>query len=191
MSERRVVYEQSVEALFVRALRSKMPEACFRELREAGLDLSRPLKPQYTEAEYEHHIRIARRHLYPRHEDPEAYRLMGRLFIQGYLETTIGSALKVLLRLLGPDRNLSRMPGYFEAGTSYVHASGERHGPGDWTLRVSAVAGFPTFTQGSLEETMKLSGASDATVEYEVDPDRSVRYRIRWGQGQKQTARAG
>ncbi|HEY8206207.1 MAG TPA: DUF2378 family protein [Myxococcaceae bacterium] len=175
-----MVYDHSVEALFARALRSRMPEACVRELREAGLDLSKPLRPQYPEAEYELHIRIARRHLFPDLADPEAYRSMGRLFVSGYLETTIGAALKVLLRMLGPERNLARMPGYFEAGTSYVRASGERHGPGDWTLRVSDVAGFPTFTQGSLEETLRLSGARDASVEIERQPDNSVRYRIRW-----------
>lgn len=185
-----MVYAHSVEALFARALRSRMPEACVRELREAGLDLSKPLRPQYPEAEYELHIRIARRHLFPDLADPEAYRRMGRLFVSGYLETTIGAALKVLLRMLGPERNLARMPGYFEGGTSYVRASGERHGPGDWTLRVSDVAGFPTFTQGSLEETMHLSGVRDATVAFERDPaDGSVRYRIRWGHGAPAPAR--
>lgn len=182
MIERHVVYEHSVEALFARALRPRMTEACVLELREAGLDLSRPLRPQYSEAEYERFVRIARRHLFPDLEDREAYRRMGRMFIAGYLETAIGGALKVLLRLLGPERNLARMPGYFEAGTSYVQASGERHGPGDWTLEVSHVAGYPTFTQGTLEETMRLSGAPDASVEYEVEPDGLVRYHIRWGQ---------
>src|SRR4051812_20198430 len=121
MAERHVVYEHSVEALFARALRPRMSEACVRELREAGLDLSKPLRPQYPEEEYELHIRIARRHLFPSLQDPEAYRAMGRLFVSGYLETTIGAALRVLLRMLGPERNLARMPGYFEAGTSYVH----------------------------------------------------------------------
>ena len=42
---------------------------------------------------------------------------------------------------------------------------------------------------GSLEETMKISGARDASVEYEINPDRSVRYRIRWGPAQPAGAR--
>lgn len=179
-SRLRIVYEQSVEALFRRALRPHLSSVCVRELKEAGLDLERPLRPQYSEDEYSRYIEIARRHLYPRLGDPEAYLRMGRLFLEGYLQTTIGAALKVLLRLLGPERNMRRMPGYFEGGTSYVTAQGERLGPGDWILTVSSVAGFPTFTQGTLEAAMHLSGAADALVTYEVQPDRSVKYRIQW-----------
>lgn len=177
----RVVYEHSVEALFLRALRARMSDSCLRELKAAGLDLGQPLRPQYSEEEYVHHIQIARRFLYPHLEDGEAYRRMGRLFVEGYLQTTIGAALKVLLRLLGPERNLQRMPGYFEAGTSYIQAKAERLGEGDWAITVSHVAGNPTFTQGSLEETMRLSGVRDAVVDYSVGQGGEVRYRIRWG----------
>jgi uncharacterized protein (TIGR02265 family) len=176
-----VVFDQSVEALFCRALRSRMSDGCVRELREAGLDVERPLRPQYTEEEYSRHVEIVRRHLFPHLEDAEAYHRMGCLFIDGYLQTAIGKALKVLLRLLGPERNLRRMPSYFEGGTNYIKAQGEQVGPGHWVLTVSSVSGHPTFTQGSLEEAMRLSGAPDVVVSYDVQPDGAVKYRIRWG----------
>src|SRR5262245_45467647 len=178
--EPRVVYESSMEALYVRALRPLMSEACLRELAAAGLDLSAPLRPQYLAEDTDRFLRIARAHLFPGFRDEEAYLRIGRLFLQGYFEIPLGAAVRSLLRLLGPERNVLRMPAYFEGGASYLKASVQKLAPGHFHLTVSEVAVHPAVTQGILEQAMKVAGARDSTVEYRMLPDGQVVYWIRW-----------
>lgn len=175
-----MVYESSMEALYVRALRPLMSEACLKELAAAGLDLSAPLRPQYRAEDTYRFLPIVRAHLFPSLDDEEAYLRIGRLFLDGYFQTPLGVAVRVLLRLLGPERNVLRLPAYFEGGTSYLKVTVQKLAPGHFHLTISEVSVHPAVTQGVLEQAMKVAGARDPTVEYRVLPDGQVVYWIRW-----------
>jgi uncharacterized protein (TIGR02265 family) len=176
-----VVYESVMEALYHRALRPLMSEDCLRDLAQAGLDLAAPLRPQYPVEDTVRYLQIARSHVYPDHDDEEAYRRMGRLFIQGYFQTALGGAVRMLLRLLGPERNLLRMPAYFEGGTSYMKVSVKKLAPGDFELAVSGGSAHPpSFTQGALLQAMRFAGADQLLADYFALPDGRIIHRIRW-----------
>lgn len=179
-STQQLVYDSSVEGMFVRGLGPRMTNSCRDALLAAGLDVSKKLRPSYTSAEYERFIKIARQHLFPELRDEEAYHRMGRIFVEGYFLTTLGGAIRSVLRLLGPRRNVERLPQNFSGGTNYVKATLEKKGEGDYDLVVENVGSYPTFTQGSLQAVLESSGARDPKVTFTPLPDSRVRYHLRW-----------
>jgi uncharacterized protein (TIGR02265 family) len=177
----RYIYGNSVEALFVQALGERMTNRCRNTLREAGLDLSKDLRPMYPVEDYERFVRIAREELFPYDPDAAAYEQMGRLFMQGYFKTLIGRALKGVIRLLGPHQLIKRLPESFSSGSTFIKAEVRQLGPTEHELRVTGVGHYPTFTRGSMLEAIGLSGVKNLRVEITtIGADDTTVYAIRW-----------
>ncbi|MET0404430.1 MAG: DUF2378 family protein, partial [Cystobacter sp.] len=59
MSDGKVVYAGTVEALFLRALENRLTPACRQRLSDAGLDLEQKLAPTYSLEQWKQFLRIA------------------------------------------------------------------------------------------------------------------------------------
>ncbi|MGZ3458342.1 MAG: TIGR02265 family protein, partial [Archangium sp.] len=66
MADELLVFEQTIEAVFVRALHGRVSPSCKARLRQAGLDLDRKLRPAYPFDAWMTFLRIAAEELYPR-----------------------------------------------------------------------------------------------------------------------------
>jgi uncharacterized protein (TIGR02265 family) len=86
------------------------------ELREAGYD---PFHPQasYSAQVMRRCLDVAHRHLFPTATKAEGRRQLGRMFVQGFAETSLGKVVIAGLPLLGPMRYLRRFPEHVKMDT--------------------------------------------------------------------------
>ncbi|HLM43450.1 MAG TPA: DUF2378 family protein, partial [Myxococcaceae bacterium] len=108
MADELLIFEQTIEALFVRALGGRLTPDCKARLREAGLDVDQKIKPAYSLKSWMTFIRIAAEELYPGMPLEESTFKLGEAYIEGFRETMLGRAVLSLLRVLGPRRALNR-----------------------------------------------------------------------------------
>src|SRR3954464_9131366 len=88
-----IVYDNTVEALFGRALGRKMTQKCRDRLKAEGLDLSTKVKPFYPREQYYRFVDIAAQELFPGLTKDKADYELGSAFIAGFNETLIGKAV--------------------------------------------------------------------------------------------------
>ena len=175
-----LVFPQTVEGLFVRGLAREMTPGLKARLREAGLDLDRPLAAGYRAADFARWIRLAAEALYPGESEEQALRRMGRHFFVGYMDTLMGRALAPVLRVIGPRRTLERMERNFRSGTNYIEVRTETNGPAEVVLHFNDVHGLPGYYAGIAEQGAGLTGAKGTTVEVLPAPAPRCALRVRW-----------
>ena len=88
-----IEFSQSVEGLFLKGLSSHLTPEIRAQLRGAGLDLDRPLRPGYPAADFHKWIEVTARALHPELPIAEGTRLVGRYAISGLEEGIIGKAM--------------------------------------------------------------------------------------------------
>lgn len=179
-TEEQLVFAQTVEGLFVRGLAAAMTPALKTRLREAGLDLDRPLAVGYRAADFTRWVRLASESLYPEVPAEEALRRIGRHFFDGYMDTLMGKALAPVMRVLGPRRTLQRMERNFRSGSNYVEVRTEVAGPAEVLLHFNEVHGIPGYYAGIIEHGAALTGAKDTTVDVLPAPAPGCALRVRW-----------
>ena len=99
--QEQLVFEQTIEGLFVRGLHNKISPGCKLRLKEAGLDLDRKLMPAYPFATWMSCLKIAGEEVFSSVPPPEAQFRLGELMIDGYKETFLGRAVLGMCRVLG------------------------------------------------------------------------------------------
>ncbi len=179
-----VIYSTCIESLFLRGLRGRMTARCKEQLRQAGLDLDGKLEPSYPLERWKEFVRVAARELYPQHPPEAAYRELGVLFMDGFLETFIGRATMSVLRVLGPQRSLRRLRNNFRAGNNVTEVQATEHSPMDVELWINDVfADHPAFTEGLIHRGHTASGARDCRVETLAFDGSAATLRVRWEEG--------
>lgn len=177
----RLVFEHSVEALFVRGLTGRVSPTLKAQLREAGVDLDRPLLPAYGWDTWVRGVGVVARGLHPGEPQEVAWRLMGERMVEGYRETALGGAMFGMLRLLGPKRMLGRTRQNFRSGNNYTEARLTEVGPREADLWMNEQGLLRYFTQGAVLAGMRGAGAQDVRVEVREFDDAGVTYRVSWG----------
>ena len=180
MADELLVYEQTVEGLFVRALGSRLTPECRARLTEAGLDVTRKLKPAYSFQSWMTFIRIAAEELYPGMPLPEATFKLGEAHVEGFRETMMGRAVISLLRVLGPKRTVLRATQNFRAGNNYTETRVTELAPHQFELWMNEVGDFPEFTAGIIHAGVRMSGAQELRVESLGYDGHACTYRITW-----------
>lgn len=177
----RLIFEHSVEGLFLRGLMGRLTPSLKAQLREAGVDLERSLLPAYPWEVWERSVGLTARALHPGEPDDVAWRLVGERMVDGYRETLVGGAMFGMLRLLGPRRMVGRTRQNFRSGNNYTEASVTDVGPRQVDLWMNEVGRLRYFTQGAVLAGMRGAGAPDARVEVTHFDDAGVTYRVSWG----------
>ncbi|KFE67693.1 DUF2378 family protein [Hyalangium minutum] len=180
MADELLVYEQTIEALFVRALGARLSPECRVRLREAGLDVSQKLKPAYSFDSWMKFIRIAAEELHPGLPLPEATFKLGEAYVDGFRETMLGRAVMSLLRVLGPRRTVLRATQNFRAGNNYTETRVAELAPGRFEVWMNEVGPYPEFTAGIIQAGVRMSGAKELRVEMFDYDGHACTYRITW-----------
>lgn len=179
-ADEQLVFPQTVEGLFVRGLAGTMTRELKGRLREAGLDLERPLAAGYPAGDFARWVQLASEALYPGLPEEQALRRMGGHFFAGYMDTLMGKALVPLMRVLGPRRALERLERTFRSGSNYVVVRAETTGPAEVLLHFNEVHRIPGYYAGIIEQGAALTGAQDTTVEVLSAPAPGCALRVRW-----------
>jgi uncharacterized protein (TIGR02265 family) len=180
MADELLIFEQTIEALFLRALAGRLKPDCKARLRHAGLDVDQKLKPAYSFQSWMTFLRIATEELYADLSVDEGAFKLGELYIEGFRETMLGRAVLSLLRVLGPRRALARATQSFRAGNNYTESRLAELGPSQFELWMNEVGALPSFTAGIIHAGLRVAGAQNIRVE-PVDHDgHGCTYRISW-----------
>lgn len=192
LTHERLVFAQSVDALFVRALGPHLTREGRRRLKDAGLDLNEPLRPAYGLELWKAFLRVAVSDIFPAAPPQEAWCGLGERYLQGYRQTAQGRASMSLVTRLGPRHTLERVPHNVRAGNNFNEVRVEELGTHAATLWMKDVAADnPFFACGFLAETLRAAGAGDIAVHPVAFDGTAVTFRLTWTHVATRPAAAG
>jgi uncharacterized protein (TIGR02265 family) len=183
MTGEKLVYSETVEALFLRALENRLTPACRMRLREAGLDLDQKLSPTYTLEQWKQFLRVAADHIYAGMPAEAAYYSLGERFMEGYFSTLFGRALLGMARLLGPRRALTQARLCFRTSANCSEVRIVERGPTELEFWLTDIgADQPTFVAGVLARAAELAGGQRVVAMPEGFDGQSATYHVRWSE---------
>lgn len=175
-----IVFDHTVEALFIVALRGRLPVTSVWSLRRAGLDLSRKLLPAYPYETWKQCLEIVAMDLYPHLSRAEAWRQIGHLLVEGMGQTGLGRAMVGVARLLGPLRALGRLEHTLQSADNYVKARITERSFTCVDVWINEVMGQPGYYQGILEASVSMAGGQGGRVELLSREGTGATYRVQW-----------
>jgi uncharacterized protein (TIGR02265 family) len=179
----RLVYEHTMEGLFIRGLVGRVSPTLKERLRTVGLNLDRRLLPAYPFETWCSCVRLAAELLLAELPEEEAYHHLGERMVDGYRETLMGRAQFGVLQLLGPKRVLLRAQQSFRSGNNYTEVRLRPLSPGELEVWVNE-PGFTRYVvQGALVAGLRASGAAEPEVRVEAFTPEDVTFRVSWKDG--------
>jgi len=180
--EQRLVYVQVVEGLLQHGLQGKVSPQLKQRLRQAGIDLDRPLLPAYPVRLWMHCLSVIVDETYPGLPREEAFRKLAEAHVQGYGRTAVGRAVLGVMRLLGPRRVVQRLPQTLRATDNYTQVELVERGPTFFEMRLNSTQDAPGYTEAIFESLMRVGGAELPKVtKTQVDPAvPSTTYLLTW-----------
>jgi uncharacterized protein (TIGR02265 family) len=133
-----MVARSVLEGLFVHALQ---PEGAFaKELHAVGFDAGKQA-PRYPQKVLVRGLDVAWQHRFPALSRNEAWQQLGKLFIEGYFQTTVGRLIGFSVPALRPTRFVSMIPTYVRTGLLDMRTEVKMLGPQH--ARVTLIGGHP------------------------------------------------
>lgn len=164
------------EGMFQRALQ---PTGAFEaDLRAAGFDL-RQIEPRYATEVWRKCLDAARQHLFPTLTPEQAYRQMGRLFIDGFFQTIIGRMFSAAFPLMGPAAVIKRLPKMWKAARKDIQVEPVEEGERRWRVLFRDRHVLPDFIAG-LVEAAGARTKSEVAVVVDVRRDDGFELLITW-----------
>jgi uncharacterized protein (TIGR02265 family) len=150
------------EGLYVKVLK---PTGPFRDdLAKAGFDMG-ALKPEYPMDVWIACLEVTARHLHPTLERHDAFRLIGRDFVTGFLDTIVGRLAAVALPFLSPKSFIDRSPRFMRMGVKEVQPIVEWVGPQSAVMTFDGPdAGTAFIVAGVLDVCLGRLGVSPTLV---------------------------
>ena len=176
----RLVFDHTVEGLFMRGLAGQMTPRLKEQLRLAGVELERKLMPAYPFETWAACIAVAARELYPDRPEPEAWRLLGERMVEGYRETAVGGSMFALLKALGPRRMLARAQQSLRSGNNYSEVRSKDVAPTVMEMWMNDTHMMRYFVQGTVLAALRASGVPDPTVDILHTDEQGTTYRVSW-----------
>ncbi|MBE4746929.1 DUF2378 family protein [Corallococcus sp. ZKHCc1 1396] len=178
--EQRQVYVQVVEGLLQHGLRGQVSPRLKERLRQAGVDLDRPLLPLYPVPLWARCLNIIIEETQPGVPREEAFRRLARAHVEGYGATLLGRAVMSVMRLLGPRRVVQRLPEVLRGTDNYTEATVTELGPAHHELRINSVIDAPGYVEALFEAVLQVGGAHAPRVtKLREDADGTV-YVLTW-----------
>lgn len=180
MVEEKVVFNHTIEAMFIRGLGAKLTPTSKNKLREVGVDLDKRLLPAYPFATWMKSLELAANDAFPSRPLPDAMFQMGELLIDGYRGTVMGTAVLAMIRVLGPKKTLKRTAQNFRSGNNYTEATLTELTPTCFELWMNEVGPFPSFTAGIMVAGLRAAGAEGIECTPHGHDGHSCTYRLSW-----------
>lgn len=177
MSEK-LVFEQTIEGLFVRSLGPRITPALKKQLKAAGLDLDARLLPAYAFDVWMKVLELTARALYPDKPIEDAMLAVGEAFVDGFMETFLGRAVLGMTKVVGPTRTLKRATQTFRSGNNYTETKLTQIDDNTFDLWMNEVGQWPTFTAGILKGGLRA--AEGLNIELRDHDGHACTYRISW-----------
>ena len=178
----RLVFDSSVDALFVKLLGPRLGDEGQAKLRAAGLDLKQKLLPAYPAEKVASWIDLAVPYAYPGLTRDAAISELGRESVDSFAQTIVGKALMMGVRLMGLRRVLERMTRSMRAGGNYLSCECRELGPRDMQLEINDHNTMPTFYVGMFEALARACGVNGAKVELLPITGGGCAVRVRWSE---------
>ena len=175
-----VVFKNTVEALFRRAVGSRLTDRCVERIRQAGIDLQRPLEEAYPRETFYRCVRIVGEELFPELAEDERMVQLGTTFMNSFEQTLIGKALLQGLRFMGPRRALTRMAQNFRTSNNYLKAEVQDLGPGEMRITLWPTSGASGYFEGAVRQALLLIGTPGLAVQRENDDGNRCTFHITW-----------
>ena len=179
-TQRRLVFEHTVEGLFRFSLRSRLSSQAWNGLRAVGIDLSKPLLPAYSDETWKRALELTVADLYPMLPREEGWRRLGREVVNGMVHTVLGRAMVGVARLLGPLRSLRRLNNTLRSADNYVESRLTELSPTSCEVWINEVMGQPSYYQGILEACIALAGGQRARVRVVAREGTGARLHVEW-----------
>lgn len=173
------MFEHTIEGL-LRSIGARMTPRLEQRLLAAGLDVKKKRAPAYPFEAWRQFLHVVREELYGGWPEREGYRRFGEDLTRAYFETTLGSAVAGMVRLLGPVRTLKRATQNFRSANNFTETRVQELGPNHWELWMNVVD-HNDFNVGLLRHALERAGAKG--IEVDIQPDavgEGVRFLIRW-----------
>jgi uncharacterized protein (TIGR02265 family) len=174
------MFDHVVEGLFQRSLGKKLSAAGRANLKVAGLDLEKPLRPAYPFLEYVGFLEIAARDVYPDKSMQDAMFELGAGFLDGYLDTLMGRAILNFAKLLGPARAIRRSGRTWRQGNNFTQVEVIERNETCFELRFNVVGPYPEHTQGALYGALRVNEDLDVEVKLLERVGDGATYLLSW-----------
>jgi uncharacterized protein (TIGR02265 family) len=178
--QEKMVFDQTLEGLFVRGLEGRVTPTLRTHLKEVGVDLDRKLLPAYPFETWCSCVRLVVRELYSGTPEEQAYRALGERMVDGYRGTMIGRALFSVLQLLGPRRQMDRVQQSFRSGNNYTEVRLHERGPGHLEMWMNEAGPTRYLVQGAILAGLRGCGVSDAQVRVMRFTSEDVTFEVVW-----------
>lgn len=175
-----VVFGNTVEALFLHALKERLTPRCLEVARDAGIDLSKKLKPFYPREAYYACVRAVAQELFPGEPHDRQMYEMGKAFMDGFHHTAMGHATMEAVKVMKPHRALERLTHSFRSSNNYMQTELIDRGPNEVEITLSQTTRAAAYFEAVLERILQLGGAKDISVERTVDDGARCTFRLRW-----------
>lgn len=161
----RLWFQNVVEGLFVRGIGPQLSAADKAALAKVGLKLDK-LLPAYSEAVMVEALRVAGPLVLPRGSLEEQQHELGVRAAKGYFDTFLGKAMVGLVKLVGPERGISRLDRNLRTLTNYLNARIVTRAEKSADVEVEPVGPLMHFIVGVLHGSGSLDdgGKSGATL---------------------------
>ena len=176
----KLVFEQAVEGLFVRALAKKMTLRCLDRLTQAGINLNKPLLPAYPAETWFRAQVIAAEELFSGDSINLAMRRLGEQFVEGFRETLMGRAVLALLKVIGPKAGLTRAARNFRSANNYTESRLTELTPTSFELWMNESGPNPYFYLGVITGGLRAAGVAEPIVEVGEFDGHACTYRVTW-----------
>ena len=181
-AEERLIFSPSVEALLIRGVGDQLTDELRAEVREMGIDLSRPLLPAYSTAVWNRVVDHIATSLHPELSMSEAQYELGQSTVYGFERTTLGKAMVAVSKLIGPRRALLRFAGSSRSSNNYSSMEAREISPNEIEMIACPFEGDSEYVRGCLCALIDLTGGKNGDVEvvaYDEEQERLV-LRARW-----------
>jgi len=162
--EQQLVYSQVVEGLLEHGLHGRVTLRLKARLKQAGLDLDRPLLPAYPVPMWKGCLAIIAEEAWPGLPREQAFRQLAEAHVEGYGRTLMGRAAFGVMRLLGPRRLVMRLPQTLRANDNDTEAELVARGPTTYELWVNSVLDAPGYAEALFEALLRIGGAQAPRV---------------------------
>ncbi|MFN7133306.1 MAG: DUF2378 family protein [Myxococcales bacterium] len=180
MADEKLVFEQTFDGMFHRALKHRVTPRLKERLRGLGVDLDQKLLPAYPVDVWDRALVLTAEELYPGQTLDAALRQLGTAFIYGYQENFLGRAVMAAMRVVGPRRALDRMSKTLRSADNFSTATLVERSPTHCELTLLGHIRNPHFFAGTLVAGAQITGAKDEQIDVLRWDATSAVYSVRW-----------
>ena len=180
--QEKMVFDQTLEGLFVRGLEGRVTPTLKGHLKEVGVDLDRKLLPAYPFDTWCSCVRVTARELYSGEPEEQAYHALGERMVDGYRATMMGRALFSVLQLLGPRRVLARVQQSFRSGNNYTEVRIRELASTHLELWMNEAGPTRYLVQGAILAGMRGCGVQEPRVQVRSFTQEGVTFDVTWAE---------